>query len=87
MGDEDMQARQELMGTITPTNIVGDAEALLAHADGDPNTIADSVGVVGFCMTVGLGLAVARARSRPRRRDGVDPRRVARARHRRLAAP
>ena len=30
--DEDMHARQELMGTITPTNIVGDAEALLAHA-------------------------------------------------------
>ena len=34
--DEDMHARTELMGTITPTNIVGDAEAMLAHADGDP---------------------------------------------------
>ena len=34
--DEDMHARQELMGTITPTNIVGDAEALLAVADADP---------------------------------------------------
>ena len=33
--DEDMHARQDLMATITPTNIVGDAEALLAHADGD----------------------------------------------------
>ena len=31
-----MHARQELMGTITPTNIVGDAEALLAPAAGDP---------------------------------------------------
>ena len=30
--DEDMHARQDLMATITPTNIVGDAEALLAHA-------------------------------------------------------
>ena len=32
LSDEDMHARTELMGTITPTNIVGDAEALLAHA-------------------------------------------------------
>ena len=34
--DEDMHARQELMGTVTPTNIVTDAEALLAVADDDP---------------------------------------------------
>ena len=26
--DEDMHKRQELMGTVTPTNILGDAEAL-----------------------------------------------------------
>src|SRR6476619_1039379 len=35
MSDEDMHARQELMGTITPTNIVSDATALLAHAADD----------------------------------------------------
>ena len=36
MSDEDMHARAELMATVTPTNIVGDAEALLAAADADP---------------------------------------------------
>ncbi len=34
--DEDMHERQELMGTVTLSNIVGDAEALLAFADADP---------------------------------------------------
>jgi carboxymethylenebutenolidase len=50
------------MGTITPTNIVGDAEALLAHADSDPAAIADSVAAIGLCMSGGLAIAVARAR-------------------------
>src|SRR3546814_7782128 len=38
MSDEDMHARTELMGTITPTNIVRDAQALLAppHKDRRP---------------------------------------------------
>ena len=61
MSDEDMHARQELMGTVTPTNIVGDAEALLAFADADPAARGGDVGVVGFCMSGGLAISVARA--------------------------
>ena len=61
MSDEDMHARHELMGTITPTNIVGDAEALLAHADGDPAARDGKVGAVGFCMSGGLTISLARA--------------------------
>jgi carboxymethylenebutenolidase len=59
--DEDMHARQELMETVTPTNIVGDAEALLAVAADDPAAGDGRVGVVGFCMSGGLAVAVARA--------------------------
>lgn len=59
--DEDMHARQELMGTITPTNIVGDAAALLAHADADPAARAGDVGAVGLCMSGGLVISLARA--------------------------
>ena len=59
--DEDMHARQELMGTITPTNIVGDAEALLAIADADDAARAGDVGAVGFCMSGGLVISLARA--------------------------
>lgn len=59
--DEDMHARQELMGTITPTNIVGDATALLSHAAGDPAAADGKVGAVGFCMSGGLTLSLARA--------------------------
>lgn len=62
LSDEDMHARQELMGTVTLGNITGDAEALLAHADGDTAARAGDVGVVGFCMSGGLAVAVARAR-------------------------
>lgn len=61
MSDEAMHARQELMGTVTPTNIVGDAEAMLAHAAGDPAARDGNVGVVGFCMSGGLAISVARA--------------------------
>jgi carboxymethylenebutenolidase len=61
MSDEDMHARQELMGTVTPTNIVGDAEALLRVAADDPAAGDGPVGVVGFCMSGGLVLALARA--------------------------
>jgi carboxymethylenebutenolidase len=61
MTDEDMHARQELMGTITPTNIVGDAEALLAYADADPAAREGDVGAVGLCMSGGLVIALARA--------------------------
>lgn len=60
--DEDMHRRQELMGTVTRQNIVGDAEAMLAVADDDPAAAAGPVGVVGFCMSGGLAIALARAR-------------------------
>ena len=61
MSDEDMHARQELMGTVTPTNIVSDAEALLAYADADPAARGGKVGAVGFCMSGGLTISLARA--------------------------
>jgi len=59
--DEDMHARRELMGTVTPAGIVTDAEALLAFADADPAAAGGPVGVVGFCMSGGLTLSVAKA--------------------------
>ena len=59
--DEDMHARQELMGTVTPTNIVTDAAALLAVADDDPAARDGKLGAVGFCMSGGLAMSLARA--------------------------
>jgi carboxymethylenebutenolidase len=59
--DEDVHARRELMETVTPTNIVGDAEALLAVAADDAAAGDGRVGVVGFCMSGGLAVALARA--------------------------
>jgi len=59
--DEDMHARQELMGTVTRANIVGDAEALLAHAGGDEAAATGPIGAVGFCMSGGLAVSVGRA--------------------------
>jgi len=59
--DEDMHARQELMQTVNPTNIVGDAEALLAVAAGDPAAAGGPIGAVGFCMSGGLAISLARA--------------------------
>lgn len=61
MSDEDMHARRELMGSVTPTNIIGDAEALLAHAATDPAARGGKVGAVGFCMSGGLTIALAKA--------------------------
>ncbi len=61
MSDEDMHARRDLMGSVTPTNIISDAEALLAVADGDPAARGGKVGAVGFCMSGGLTLALAKA--------------------------
>src|SRR5947209_3254225 len=61
MTDEDMHARQELMGTVTPTNIIGDAESLLAEAAADPAAAGGKFGAVGFCMSGGLTVALARA--------------------------
>jgi carboxymethylenebutenolidase len=59
--DEEMHLRRELMGTVTPTNIVSDARALLAHADADPAARPGKVGAVGFCMSGGLAVSLARA--------------------------
>lgn len=61
MSDEDMHARRELMGTVTPTNILGDAAALLAVAGDDPAAAGGKVGAVGFCMSGGLTLAIGKA--------------------------
>jgi len=58
--DEDMHDRMELMGTVTPANIVSDAQALLAHADADPAARNGSVGVVGFCMSGALAVSLAK---------------------------
>jgi carboxymethylenebutenolidase len=59
--DEDMHARQELMATVTPTNILGDAGALLAVADADGAARPGGFGTGGFCMSGGLAVAVAKA--------------------------
>ncbi len=59
--DEDMHARQELMQTVTPTNIVGDAAAVLDVAASDPAARGGPVGAVGFCMSGGLVVALARS--------------------------
>ncbi len=61
MSDEDMHDRRELMGTIDPTNILGDAEALLAIAAADPAAGEGKIGAVGFCMSGGLVISLARA--------------------------
>jgi len=61
MSDEDMHARRELMGTVTPTNIVPDAEALLAYSAADPAARGGKVGAVGFCMSGGLVVSLAKA--------------------------
>jgi carboxymethylenebutenolidase len=59
--DEDMHARRELMGTVTPAGIVTDAEALVAFADADDAAALGPVGVIGFCMSGGLTITVANA--------------------------
>ena len=59
--DEDMHARRDLMASVTPTNVVGDAEALLSVADADPAARDGVVGAVGFCMSGGLVISLARA--------------------------
>lgn len=61
LSDEDMHARKELMGTVTPVNIVGDAGALMEFADTDPAARRGKIGAVGFCMSGGLAVSVARA--------------------------
>lgn len=67
--DEDMHARHELMETVTPTNIVDDARALLDVAANDEAARGGKVGAVGFCMSGGLAISLARAL--PERVDAV----------------
>lgn len=59
--DEDMHRRRELVDTVNPTNIIGDAEALLAVAAADPAARDGAVGAVGYCMSGGLVISLARA--------------------------
>lgn len=59
--DEDMHARRDLMATVTPTGILADAAAMLAHAEADPAAETGRFGAVGFCMSGGLTLAIAKA--------------------------
>lgn len=59
--DEDMHARRDLMGSVTPAGIVGDAEALLTTAAGDPAAADGPAGAIGFCMSGGLTLSIANA--------------------------
>jgi carboxymethylenebutenolidase len=63
MSDEDMHARRDLMGQLTTTNIVPDADAMLAHAARDPAASDGDVGIVGFCMSGRFAMAIAQARS------------------------
>ena len=60
--DADMHARRDLMGAVTPTNILSDVDALLAHADADPAAAGGDIGAVGFCMSGGLVVSLAKAR-------------------------
>lgn len=59
--DEDMHARRDLMATVTPTGILADGAAMLAHAEQDPTADTSRFGAVGFCMSGGLTLALAKA--------------------------
>jgi carboxymethylenebutenolidase len=61
MPDEEAHDRRELIGSITPTNIIGDAEGLLAVAADDPAAAGGPVGAVGFCMSGGMAIALAKA--------------------------
>ena len=59
--DEDMHARRDLMGTVNPTNIIGDAEAMLAVAATSGEAEDGKYGAVGFCMSGGLVISLAKA--------------------------
>lgn len=60
--DEDMHQRKGLMATVSPTNILGDAEALLKVAAGDQAAEdGGKIGAVGFCMSGSLAISLARA--------------------------
>ncbi len=58
--DPEMHQRRELMGTVTPTNILSDAEVLLDRAAADPAADSGAFGAVGFCMSGGLAMAIAK---------------------------
>ncbi len=58
--DPEMHQRRELMGSVTPTNILSDASALLDWAQADPAARNGTFGAVGFCMSGGLVMAIAK---------------------------
>jgi carboxymethylenebutenolidase len=47
----DRERMGELMGSLSNEKIVGDAQALIAHADADDAASASAIGVVGYCMS------------------------------------
>ncbi len=49
----------ELMSTLGDTMVARDTEALLAHADADPNADTSGVGCVGYCMSGPFAFALA----------------------------
>jgi carboxymethylenebutenolidase len=59
--DYDMHDRVDMMQTVSPTGILTDAAAMLAHADGDPAADTARFGAVGFCMGGALTLSIAKA--------------------------
>ncbi len=59
--DAEMHHRRELMGSVNPTNVLGDATAMLDYADDDPDAADGDIGAVGFCMSGGLVVSIARA--------------------------
>ena len=61
LSDDDVHNRSDLMATVTPSNIVCDAEALLAVASNDPAARSGRFGAVGFCMSGGLSISLAKA--------------------------
>lgn len=67
--DEDMHARRDLMATVTNTNIIGDAEAMLAVAAKSDAARDGKYGAVGYCMSGGPVISLARAM--PERVGGV----------------
>jgi carboxymethylenebutenolidase len=59
--DAEMHTIAPLISSATPSNIVGDAEALFRYADKDEAAETSKVATVGFCMGGALAVALAGA--------------------------